>query len=161
MQHKFRKQQCGNNQTLNNSGIFRSKIVNQGVSFELPPNTYRLDTDAAGSPLGWKPLQTGYAVTVASGSYTNLLIPLIPSYVVTGRAIAKDGKPMIGANIEFVSRNNPKRRFTSITNTAGIYYLEYLTIDTYQLFINGNSAQPSTLDINSDSKNFLELNIQP
>ena len=150
-----------NNQTLRRFGISQPKIFSEGGGFELPPDTYRLDIDPAGCPLGWKALQTSYAVTVASGTYTTVPIPLVPSYVVTGRAIAKDGKPMIGANIEFVSRSNPKKRFTSITNNAGIYYLEDLTVDIYQLFINGNSAQPSTLDINSDSKSFLELNIQP
>ena len=150
-----------NNQTLSRFGVSRPKTSSGGVLFEMPPNTYRLDIDPAGLPLGWKTLQTSYAVTVASGTYTTVPIPLIPAYVVTGRAIAKDGKPMIGANVEFVSRSNPKKRFTSITNNAGIYYLEDLTVDIYQLFINGNSAQPSTLDINSDSKSFLELNIQP
>ena len=150
-----------NNQTLNRFGISRSKTVSGEFLFELPPNTYRLDIDPAGSPLGWKPLQTGYAVTVASGTYTTIAIPLVPSYVVTGTAIAKDGKPMIGANVEFVSRSNPKQRFTSITNNVGIYYIENLTVDIYQLLINGNSAQPNILEINSDSKNFLELNIQP
>jgi hypothetical protein len=149
-----------NNQTLRRFGISHPKIVSEGVLFELPPNTYRLDIDPAGFPLGWKALQPSYAVTVVSGGYTTLSIPLVPSYVVTGRAINKNGKPMIGANVEFVSRSNPKKRFTSITNNAGIYYLEDLKVDIYQLFINGNSAQPSTLDINSDSKSFLELNIQ-
>jgi hypothetical protein len=142
-------------------GVSRPKNSSEGVLFDLPPNTYRLDIDPAGCPLGWKVLQTGYAVTVASGTYTTVPIPLVPSYVVTGTAIAKDGKPMIGANVEFVSRSNPKQRFTSITNNVGIYYLENLTVDIYQVFINGNSAQPNILEINSDSKNFLELNIQP
>jgi len=150
-----------NSQALIRFGISRPKIVSQGLLFELPPNTYRLDIDPSGCPLGWKALQTGYAVKVTSGTYTTIAIPLVPSYVVTGTAIAKDGKPMIGANVEFVSRSNPKQRFTSITNNAGIYYLENLTVDIYQLFINGNSAQSNILEINSDSKNFLELNIQP
>lgn len=150
-----------NNQTLSRFGISRPKIVGEGILFELPPNTYRLDIDPAGFPLGWKSLQTGYAVTVSAGTYITLSIPLIPSYVVTGRAIDKDGKPMIGVNVEFVSRSNPKKRFTSITNNAGIYYLEDLKVDIYKLFINGNSAQPSTLEINSGSKSLLELNIQP
>jgi hypothetical protein len=150
-----------NNQTLRMFGVSRPKNSSEGVLFDLPPNTYRLDIDPAGCPLGWKVLQTGYAVTVASGTYTTVPIPLVPSYVVTGTAIAKDGKPMIGANVEFVSRSNPKQRFTSITNNVGIYYLENLTVDIYQVFINGNSAQPNILEINSDSKNFLELNIQP
>lgn len=150
-----------NNQTLSRFGISRPKTVGEGVLFELPPNTYRLDIDPAGFPLGWKSLQTGYAVTVSAGTYTTFSIPLVPSYVVTGRVISKDGKPMIGVNVEFVSRSNPKKRFTSITNNAGIYYLEDLKVDIYKLFINGNSAQPSTLEINSGSKSLLELNIQP
>jgi len=150
-----------NNQALNRFRISRPKIVNEGVLFELPPNIYRLDIDPAGFPLGWKGLQTGYAVTFVSGSYTTLPIPLVPSYIVTGRAMDKDGKPMIGVNVEFVSRSNPKKRFTSITNNAGIYYLEDLKVDIYNLLINGKSTQPSNLEINSDSKSLLELNIQP
>lgn len=149
-----------NNQTLNRFGISRPKIVSEGVLFELPPNTYRLDIDPAGLPLGWKALQTSYAITVVSGTYTTLSIPLVPSYVVTGRVIDKDGKPKIGVNVEFVPRSNPKKRFASVTNNAGIYYLEDLKVDAYNLFINGNSAQPSTLEINSESKGFLELNLK-
>lgn len=150
-----------NNQPLSRFGISHPKVVREGVLFELPPNTYRLDIDPAGYPLGWKSSSTAYAVTVVPGTYTTITIPLAPSYVVTGRAIDKDGKPIIGANVEFVSRSNPKKRFASITNNAGIYYLEDLKVDIYKLFVNGKSAQPSILEINSDSKSFLELNIQP
>ena len=149
-----------NHQTFNRFGISRPKIVSEGALFELPPNTYRLDLDPAGCPLGWKSLQSVYAVTVAPGAYTTVLIPLVPSYVVTGRVINKEGKPMIGVSVEFVSQSNPQKRVTSITNNAGIYYLEDLNIGIYSLFTNGNPVQPKTFEINSDSKTFLELNLQ-
>jgi hypothetical protein len=150
-----------NNQPLNRLGISRAEVVGDGALFELPPDTYRLDIDPAGFPLGWKAVEPAYAVKVAPGAYTSVLIPLIPSYVVTGRVTDQEGNPMIGASVQFVSRSNPKITIISVTNSAGIYYLEDLKPDIYDLVINGKPAQQNTLEINANSETFLELNLQP
>jgi hypothetical protein len=150
-----------NNQPLNRLGIARAEVVDDGASFELPPDTYRLDIDPAGFPLGWKAVEPAYAVRVAPGAYTTVSIPLIPSYVVTGRVTDQEGNSMIGASVQFVSRSNPKTTITSVTNSAGIYYLEDLKPDVYDLVINGKPAQQNTLEINANSETFLELNLQP
>jgi len=149
-----------NNKPLNSLGISRAEIVGDGASFELPPDTYRLDIDPAGFPLGWKAVESAYAVKVTPGTYTTVLVPLTPSYVVTGRVISKEGKPMIGVSVQFVSRSNPKKTVTSVTSNAGIYYLEDLKTDVYDVIINGKPAQPNTLEINANSETFLELNLQ-
>ena len=150
-----------NNQPLNKLGVSRPKNVSKGALFELPPGNYRLDIDPAGFPLGWKAIQPAYAVKVSPGSYTTVLIPLIPAYVVTGRVIDKEGKAITGVSVEFVSRSHPEKRVTSVTNSAGIYYLEDLNVSTYNVLIDGKLAQPNTLEINTNSKTFLELNLQP
>jgi hypothetical protein len=150
-----------NNKPLNSLGISRAEIVGDGASFELPPDTYRLDIDPAGFPLGWKSVEPAYAVKVTPGTYTTVLIPLIPSYVVTGRVTSPEGKPMIGVSVQFISRSNPKKTVTSVTSNAGIYYLEDLKPDIYDLVIDGKPAQPNTLEINANSETFLELNLQP
>ena len=150
-----------NNQPLNRLGISRAEIVGDAASFELPPDTYRLDIDPAGFPLGWKAVESAYAIKVTPGVYTTALIPLVPSYVVTGRVTSQEGKPMIGVSVQFVSRSNPKKTVTSVTSNAGIYYLEDLKPDVYDVVINGKPAQPNTLEINANTETFLELNLQP
>ncbi len=150
-----------NNLPLNKLGVSRPNIVKNGALFELPPDNYRLDIDPAGFPPGWKAVQSAYAVRVAPGTYTTVSIPLIPSYVVTGRVLNPEGKPLTGVKVEFVSRSHPEKIVTSVTNSAGIYYLEDLNIDIYNVFINGNPSQPNTWEINADSKTFLELNLNP
>jgi hypothetical protein len=149
-----------NNQPLNELGVFRPNIIKNGALFELPPGNYRLDIDPAGYPLGWKAVQPAYAVKVAAGTYTKVLVPLTPSYVVTGRVLNQEQKPLNGVQVEAISRSNPEKRFVSVTNNAGIYYLEDLKIGAYNLFIDGKPAQPNSWEIKTDSETFFELNLQ-
>ena len=149
-----------NNQPLNKLGVSRPSIIKNGALFELPPGNYRLDIDPAGYPLGWKALQSAYAVKVSAGTYTKVLVPLTPSYVVTGRVRNQEQKPINGVQVEAVSRSNPEKRFVSVTNNAGIYYLEDLKIGMYDLFINGKLAQPNSWEIKTDSETLIELNLQ-
>ncbi|MDD1414948.1 carboxypeptidase-like regulatory domain-containing protein [Dolichospermum sp. ST_con] len=144
---------------VNNKPIkaLRPDIRRNGIYINLSPDSYRLDTDPAGLPPDWQAVTTSYAVKVVSGSYTSVLVPMIPSYTVTGIVTNTKNKPIPGARVEAIHINTGKA-IISITNDAGAFYLEQLAQGTYNLLINGKPANPKTLTIDAKSKSFLEIN---
>jgi len=100
---------------------------------------------------------TSYAVKVVSGSYTSVLVPMIPSYTVTGIVTNTENKPVPGARVEAIPINTGKT-IISITNDAGVFYLEQLAQGRYNLFVNGKPANLKTLTIDGKSKSFSEIN---
>ncbi|MBE9058957.1 carboxypeptidase-like regulatory domain-containing protein [Sphaerospermopsis sp. LEGE 08334] len=145
-----------NNKKLN---FNNSNITKQGVFIRLEPGIYRLDLDPAGYPLDYKPTQVSSAIEVVAGSYTNVSIPFIASYTLAGTVTDSQGKPIAGARVEAINSNN-KSSVYSITNSAGVFYLEQLPLGTYQLIINGKPAEPNTVTINADDSRLKELNLK-
>lgn len=125
----------------------------------LSPGTYRVDLDPAGFPPDFQPAVNAFAVEVVAGSYTPILIPLQPSYTVAGVVTDAQGKPLAGARVEAISTES-KSSAISITNAAGVYYLEQLRQGTYQLKVNGRSVEPNTITINAQSETLQELNLK-
>ena len=132
-------------------------ITKQGVLFKVPPGIYRLDLDPAGYPLDWKPVQNAYAVEIVAGSYTTISVPFVASYTLAGTVKDAEGKPIVGAKVEAI--DNTKSSVASITNSAGIFYLEQLRQGTYELKVNNKSVEPNRMTINSDSPTLQELNL--
>ena len=133
-------------------------IRNNGFYISLAPDTYRIDLDPVGFPIDWNVKQTAYAVEVVEGNYTNVLIPLTPSYSFIGVAKDSENKVIAGHRIEAILENQ-EQTFTSITNSAGVFYLEGLTQGTYHLLINGEPAIPSKITIDQNSEPYQELNL--
>ncbi|MCA1995019.1 MAG: carboxypeptidase-like regulatory domain-containing protein [Coleofasciculus sp. S288] len=133
-------------------------IKNDRFLMRLPPGNYRLDLEAAGFPPDFQPSVNAFAVEVVEGSYTPILIPLQPSYTVAGVVTDTEGKPIGGARVEAISTNSSSS-ILSVTNSAGVYYLEQLRQGTYQLKINGQSVE-SNITINADSETLQELNLK-
>nr|WP_317266579.1 carboxypeptidase-like regulatory domain-containing protein [Arthrospira sp. SH-MAG29] len=126
----------------------------------LNPGMYRVDLDPAGFPPDFQPLETAFAVQVVEGSYTPILIPLAASYTIAGVITNAEGEPILGARVEAFD-NDGRSASLSITNAAGVYYLEQLRPGTYQLKVNGRSqVQPNTITIDENSETLEELNIQ-
>jgi hypothetical protein len=146
---------------LNNEPLALSQpeTHDNGVFVRVSPGTYRLDLDPAGYPADWSPVESSYAVEVTPGSYTPVAIPFTPSYTVTGILKDAKGNIMNGARVEAVPTDKGKRTL-SVTNGAGIFYLEELQQGTYNLLINGEPAISSALVINSASEPLQELNLQ-
>ncbi|WP_201278146.1 carboxypeptidase-like regulatory domain-containing protein [Scytonema millei] len=142
-----------NNQPLN---AWRPKIQHNRILLRLPPNTYRLDFDPAGFPPDWQAQLDALAVVVSAGSYTPVLIPLIPAYTRTGVVTDTQDKPIAGATVEAIGKSG-QRKF-SVTNSAGVYYLEGLSQGEYTLTVNGNSHL--RLKLNASTKPFQELNLK-
>jgi hypothetical protein len=152
-----------NNQPLRSS---RPEVQTDRVLVRLPPGTYRLDIDPAGFPVDWQAAVDAYAVDVVAGSYTSVLVPLTQSYTRSGIVTDAAGNPVAGARVEAIptaslpnGSNSLQRRF-SVTNSAGVYYLEQLQQGSYNLQINGKSAQPNILTLDESSQPFQELNLQ-
>jgi hypothetical protein len=97
------------------------------------------------------------AVEVVAGSYTPILVPFIPSFTLSGVVKDNSGNAVAGARVEAVGSQGT-RRF-SVTNGAGVYYMERLQPDSYTLFVNGEPAQPGTITFNESSEPFSEINI--
>lgn len=134
--------------------------INRGKLFlRLPPDTYRVDLDPAGFPPDFQPSVNAFAVAVVEGSFTPLLIALQPSYTVGGVVTDAKGKPLPGARVEGISTES-QSSVISITNGAGVYYLEQLRQGTYQLKVNGKPVEPNTITINAQSETLQELNIK-
>ncbi len=143
-----------NNQPLKSS---RPEVQSDRVLLRLPPGIYRLDLDPAGFPLDWQPNVDAMAVEVVAGSYTPILVPFIPSFTLSGVVKDNSGNAVAGARVEAVGSQGT-RRF-SVTNGAGVYYMERLQPDSYTLFVNGEPAQPGTITFNESSEPFSEINI--
>jgi len=146
---------------LNNQPIqsFRPQVQANGIRLRLPPQTYRLDFDPSGLPLDWQTLNNAYAVKVVAGSYTLVQVPLVLSYTLSGVVTDREGNPVAGARVEAISADGEQRRF-SITNGAGVYYLEQLPQGTFTLQINQKPAQPETITLDEDAEPFQELNLR-
>ncbi|HBB30764.1 MAG TPA: hypothetical protein DDZ80_32620 [Cyanobacteria bacterium UBA8803] len=146
---------------LNNQPIKASQpeVQSNRVLIRLSPGTYRLDLDPAGFPPDWQSALDAYAVEVVAGSYTLLAVPLIRSYTLAGIVADTAGNPIAGARVEAISTDGVQRRF-SVTNSAGVYYLERLSEGKFKLQINGKPAQPDAIALEESSEPLQELNLK-
>ncbi|MBC1220013.1 carboxypeptidase regulatory-like domain-containing protein [Nostoc sp. UCD121] len=145
--------------TLNNKPLksFLPQIQGDRTLVRMPPGIYRLDLDPAGLPPDWQPMVESVAIDVVAGSYTPVMIPLIRSYARSGVVTDTQGQAIAGARVEAIQPDQTTRCF-SVTNGAGVYYLEGLSQGKYTLQINGKSA--GTLKLEESSEAFQELNLQ-
>ncbi|AMA10150.1 hypothetical protein AWQ23_12945 [Picosynechococcus sp. PCC 73109] len=149
-----------NEQPINRFSEYEPDLRRRGIFVRLPPDTYRFDVDPAGLPLGWQTTQSAFAVEVSAGSYTPIYVPLTRAYIVAGTVVNAQGKPLGGVRVEAVNQNNPQERSLSVTNGAGIYYLESVGTGVYDLFIDGKPAKPGQLRIEIDAEEFTELDLR-
>ncbi|MEM1395141.1 MAG: carboxypeptidase-like regulatory domain-containing protein [Cyanobacteria bacterium P01_H01_bin.150] len=142
---------------VNNKSIksWRSQVENDRITVRLAPGSYRLDLDTAGFPLDWHTSKNAIAVDVVAGSYTPIMIPFTRSYIRTGIVTDITGKPVAGTRVEAIGKD--MRKF-SVTNGAGVYYLEGLQEGEYELQVNGKSA--GELKLEESDEAFGELNLR-
>ncbi|MBD2019688.1 carboxypeptidase regulatory-like domain-containing protein, partial [Leptolyngbya sp. FACHB-36] len=145
-----------NDQSIRN---FTPHLTSTGLFLRLPPGRYRVDLDPAGYPIDWKPAEFAYGVEVSAGGYTSLPIPFTRSYSVTGVALDRSGQPMGGAKVEAVPTGTGKK-VLSVTNGAGVFFLEGLAQGSYNLLIDNQPTQPDILRINAKSESLQEVTLQ-
>jgi Carboxypeptidase regulatory-like domain len=137
---------------------FQVASGNDSATIKLPPDSYRLDIDPAGYPVNYRSSIDALRVDVAAGNITPVAIPLVPAYVYTGMVQDKAGKPISGAKVEAISIKNGTK-ISSITNEAGVYYLEGLEQGEYRLNVSGLPTTIDRLKITSISQPTQELNL--
>ena len=124
----------------------------------LVPGTYRVDLDPSGFPLEYQPTEMTMAVNVQEGSYTPILIPLQQVYGLNG-IITNNGQPANGVKIEAVNLQSKKAKL-SLTNAAGVYYLEGLSQGDYEIRIDGKVINTQQVTFNPQSQSLKEMNFQ-
>ncbi|MGL5879020.1 MAG: carboxypeptidase regulatory-like domain-containing protein, partial [Xenococcaceae cyanobacterium] len=147
--------------TINNKFLknFNNNINKQGVFVTLDPGEYRLDLDPVGYPFNQKPIGSAYAAKVVAGSYTPLLIPFNPTYTVMGVVTDSQNQPIAGARVKATASRSSNSTL-SITNNAGVYFLEDLSPDTYQITVNDRAIDIKPLKIVPNAEPLQEVNIQ-
>ena len=148
---------------LNNQQItsFRPEVKANSIRINLLPGRYRLDIDPAGFPQDWTAKVNAYAVNVVAGGNTRVFVPLTKSYTISGVITDAKGQPLGGVRVEAIPANEGNERRISVSNNGGVYYIENLEQGTYTLKINDREAIPSTINIETSSPPFQELNLQP
>ena len=137
---------------------YRLEKHNDRTLMRLVPGTYRIDLDASGFPAEYQPTDMTMAVNVQEGSYTPLLIPLQPVYGLNG-IITNNGQPANGIQIEAVNLNSKKSKL-SLTNGAGVYYLEGLSQGDYEIRIDGKVVNSKQITFTLESESLREMNFQ-
>ncbi|BAZ29896.1 hypothetical protein NIES4074_23440 [Cylindrospermum sp. NIES-4074] len=83
-------------------------------------------------------IQIALAIEVVAGGYTAVLIPLFKSYTLSGVITDAQSEPISGARVEAIHTTSQQRSF-SVTNDAGICYLDRLQKGKYIIYINGKN----------------------
>lgn len=142
-----------NHQRINQ---FQSEVTSQGMVVRTEPGLYRLDLDPAGYLIDWSPSTVAYAIEVVAGGQTLVSVPLVQSYAVSGVVRDSNGKPIAGAVVKAISERDGSST-VSITNQAGVFFLERLKHDVYQLSVNDEVEQPQRLELDEMSPSFQQL----
>jgi hypothetical protein len=109
-------------------------------TLQLAPGSYRLDLNPAGYPINYRSKSAAVQIDVIAGTTTDLPVPLIPAYAMTGVAKSSTGKAISGGRVEAISIASGEK-YTSVTNDSGIYYLEGLEQGEYRMNISGLPTQ--------------------
>jgi Carboxypeptidase regulatory-like domain len=145
-----------NNKSLN---TFQPETKDDGIFMHLKPGRYRLDVDPGGNPIDWHASTEALAVDVVAGGYTTVEIPFVRDYTRTGLVTDANGKAVAGVRVEAIQQESGLRR-VSVTNSAGVYYLQGLSQGSYTIEVAGNKSISNTMLLEQSSESFKEVNLQ-
>lgn len=126
-----------NRKSLRNFNAQTNGLVS---TLQLAPGSYRLDLNPAGYPISYRSKATALQIDVIAGTTTEIPVPLIPAYAMTGVVKNSAGEPIVGGRVEAISLVNGEK-YTSVTNDSGIYYLEGLEQGEYRISVGGIAAK--------------------
>lgn len=135
----------------------RPELQVDGVLLTMAPATYRVDIDPAGLPIDRTARELAYAADVIAGQYTTVAIPLTLSYTVSGVVTDRNGESVEGARVEAISASGHRKM--SVTNGAGVYYLERLYPESYAIQVDGTVIENAPLRLEEETSPFLEQEI--
>jgi Carboxypeptidase regulatory-like domain len=136
----------------------RTNQLADRVEVKAEPGSYRLDLNPTHLPAHWRSAVDSLRVNVALGSYTNIPVPLVPIYTVTGIVSTAAGKPIPNAQViaTHVAGTVPPRMVT--TKADGSYAIEDLALGSYQISVPGQINSP-IIAIVSTSPVLQQLNL--
>ncbi|MEM7063608.1 MAG: carboxypeptidase-like regulatory domain-containing protein [Cyanobacteria bacterium P01_B01_bin.77] len=146
-----------NHQPLNR---YRPQTQGHGTTVNLFPGDYRLDLDPAGYPLDWKASGSAYAVEVVPGQYTPVKIPLTRSYSLIGVLLDADGNAVSGRRVQALNTEADNQQPFSVTNAAGVFYLEGLEQGRYKFMIGDQPVPNAEIIFMPESEPFQEINFR-
>ncbi len=137
------------------------------IEVRAAPGSYRLDLNPAHLPAYWRSsltTKTGKSpgslrVNVALGSYTTIVIPLLPIYTVTGIVSDATGKPLPNIEVTAIRLSGKEDRLSTMTKPDGSYELADLALGVYQISIPGQ-LEPATIAIVSNSPVLQKLDLR-
>jgi hypothetical protein len=138
--------------TLNNQPLNSSQTTWFGDRAEVRsiPGSYRLDLNPTHFPKGWWTSIKALRINVASGSFTNISIPLIPNYSVTGIITDRAGKPLAEKEIVLTPIAGLGERISTTTDRVGHYEFKNLDPGIYRTKID-DTEHPVLITINPNS----------
>jgi hypothetical protein len=136
------------------------------TTMQLAPGSYRLDLNPVGYPINYRSKSAAIQIDAIPGATTEVLVPLIPAYAMTGTVKNSAGDAVVGGRVEAISLVTGEK-YISVTNDSGIYYLEGLEQGEYRINVGGlavkNAACLSACDdkirIAPTNSNVGELNL--
>ena len=137
-----------NRKSLRNFNARANGLVS---TIQLAPGSYRLDLNPAGYPISYRSKSTALQIDVVAGATTEIPVPLIPAYAMTGVVKNSAGEPILGGRVEAISLANGEK-YTSVTNDSGIYYLEGLEQGEYRMSVSGLAPKRSGCKSSCDDR---------
>ncbi|MFG6104827.1 carboxypeptidase-like regulatory domain-containing protein [Leptothoe sp. EHU-05/26/07-4] len=147
--------------TINHESLDRYQPHRQKnyATVVLAPGVYRIDLDPAGFPLDRQAVSRAFAADIAPGEYTHLSIPLGLSFSISGVVLDADGNAMAGQNVQAIHTSSDSRHL-SVTNGAGVFYLEGMPQGDYRFEIGERSVADTILNFNDSTEPFQEINFK-
>jgi hypothetical protein len=142
----------------NSLSFYRTQVEGQTGVITLPPNSYRVDIDPSGYPPNYRSKIESQRMDVVASGTTRIAIPLTPSYTVTGVLKDQNGNLVADTRVELVSADG-KVVIDSVTNSAGLFYLESLGQGQYKFKIGEFLVSPGDLKIDSTTNPLQEVNL--
>ncbi|MGB3297745.1 MAG: carboxypeptidase-like regulatory domain-containing protein [Phormidesmis sp.] len=145
-----------NNQNLSR---YRPDASKGGALVTLSPDTYRIDLDPSGYSLNWQTDERAYAVSVVAGQYTPVEIPFTRAYTLIGMVLNEEDNALAGQRVEAIETSSDRRQ-SSVTNAAGVFYLEGLSAGDYRFEIGGKSAENEIITLDRTAEESQETNFR-
>lgn len=138
---------------------YRPDIRESGAFLTLAPDMYRVDLDPAGYPLNWQAAENAYAVSTTAGQYTKVEIPLTRAYTLIGTVTDGEGKALAGQRVESISTGSGDRQI-SVTNAAGVFYLDNLSQGTHRFEMGGEPVDDTAVTLTPQIEGLQEINFR-
>ncbi len=142
----------------NSLSFYRTRVEGQTGVVTLPPGSYRVDIDPSGYPPNYRSKIESQRMDVVASGTTRIAIPLTPSYTVTGVLKDQNGNLVADTRVELLSADG-KVVTDSVTNSAGLFYLESLGQGQYKFKVGEFPVSPTGLKIDSTTKPLQEITL--